>query len=44
VVDHAAHTVIDKVHNFDLMNPTVHPPPPAPKKRLNEIFKDIQAD
>jgi hypothetical protein len=44
VVDHAARTVIDKVHNFDLMNPTIRPPPPAPKKNLKEIFIDLQAD
>jgi len=44
VVDHAARTVIDKVQCFDLMNPTIRPPPPIPKKRLNEIFKDLKAD
>jgi hypothetical protein len=27
VVDHASHTVIDKVADFDLMNPTAPPPP-----------------
>jgi hypothetical protein len=44
VVDHAARTIIDKVQNFDLMNPTIRSPPPAPKKKLKEIFKDLQAD
>jgi hypothetical protein len=44
VVDHASRTVIDKVQSFDLMNPTVRPPPPLPKKKLREIFKDLQAD
>src|SRR5882762_4244482 len=44
VVDHAARTVIDKVQCFDLMNPTIRPLPPIPKKRLNEIFKDLKAD
>jgi hypothetical protein len=40
VVDHASQTVIDKVRSFDLMNPTVRPPPPLPKKKLRKIFKD----
>jgi len=44
VVDHASRTVIDKVHNFDLMNPTIRPPPLAPKKKLKDFFKEIQAD
>jgi hypothetical protein len=44
VVDHAARTVIDKSQNFDLMNPTVRPPPPAPKRKLRDIFNKIKDD
>jgi len=31
VVDHATRTAIDKLQNFDLMNPTIRPPPTPPK-------------
>ena len=44
IIDHAAWTVTDKFHNFDLMNPTICPPPPVLKKKLKDIFKDLQAD
>jgi hypothetical protein len=42
VVDHAAHTVIDKDQNFDFMNPSVRPPPVPPKRKLQDIFNDIK--
>ena len=44
VVDHAACTAIDKQNNFDLLNPSVRPPPPAPKKKLRDIFNKIKQD
>jgi hypothetical protein len=44
VVDQAARTAIDKVQSFDLMNPTIRPPPTMPKKKFRQIFNDIQAD
>ena len=44
VVDHAARTVIDKVLNFDLMNPSVRPPPVPPKRKLRDIFNEIKDD
>jgi len=44
VVDHAAHTTIDKVQSFNLMHPTVHLPPAMPKMKLHEIFNEIQLD
>jgi hypothetical protein len=44
VVDHAARTVVDKFHCFDLMNPTVRPPPAVPKKKLHDIFNEIKED
>jgi hypothetical protein len=42
VIDHAARTAIDKEQHFDLMNPSVHPLPPAPKKKLRGIFNEIK--
>jgi hypothetical protein len=44
VVDASARTVIDKKCNFDLLNPVAPPPPPAPKMKLREFFKELQAD
>ena len=44
IIDHTARTVIDKLTNFDLLNP---PPPPTPKVRkrnLKEFFLDLKAD
>ena len=44
VIDHAAWTAIDCVQNFDLMHPMVRPPAPPPKKKLCDIFRDLQDD
>jgi hypothetical protein len=44
IIDHAARTVIDKLSNFDLLNP---PPPPALKvwkPNLKEFFLNLKAD
>jgi hypothetical protein len=34
VIDHTARTAIDKEQGFDLLHPTVRPPPAPPKKKL----------
>ena len=44
VINHNARTAIDKNQNFDLMHPSVQPPPTPPQKKLNQIFKEITAD
>ena len=44
VIDHAARTVIDKISNFDLMNPSPPPPPKPLKQTLKQFFKDLQED
>jgi len=40
VINHATRTVIDKFQCFDLMHPTVRPPPPVPKKKLCDFFNE----
>jgi hypothetical protein len=44
VIDRAARTMIDKEQHFNLMNPSVHPLLPAPKKKLRDIFNEIKED
>jgi hypothetical protein len=44
VIDHAARTVIDKVLQFDLVNPQPRAAPPPPKPKLRDIFKKITAN
>jgi hypothetical protein len=44
VIDHAACTVVDKMSGFDLMNPKGAPELPAPKPRLQEVFKKVQTN
>jgi hypothetical protein len=44
VIDHKAHTVIDKKSNFDLLNPTPPPAPKPPKRKLKDLFKEVQQD
>lgn len=43
VVDHA-HTAIDKVSGFDILNLTLRLLPKPPKKRLEPFFMDLKAD
>ena len=42
VVDPAAHIVIDKKCNFNLLNSTPPPQLWPPKQKLHEFFKDLQ--
>ena len=44
VIDHAARTAIDKLSGFDLLDPKPLAPPPQPKKKLKEFFRDLQSD
>lgn len=44
VVDHAARTVIDKISNFDLLNPVAPAPKPLPKKKLKVFFEELKED
>ncbi|KAF7324932.1 Reverse transcriptase-RNase H-integrase [Mycena kentingensis (nom. inval.)] len=43
VIDHGANTVVDPKWNFDLMHPKPLPPKKKPRKKLTEIFKEVQA-
>ena len=42
IVDHAAQTAVDKISNFDLLNPVTPPPKLLPKKKLKDFFKELQ--
>jgi hypothetical protein len=44
VVDHADQTAVDKISNFDILNPVAPPPKPLPKKKLKDFFKELQED
>ena len=44
MVDASAWTVIDKKCNFNLLHPMAPPPPAPPKQKLQELFKELQAD
>ncbi|KAF8214602.1 hypothetical protein K438DRAFT_1955648 [Mycena galopus ATCC 62051] len=44
VVDHADRTVIDKLNNYNLLDPVIASPPPPPKPRLRELLKKTKAD
>jgi hypothetical protein len=44
VIDHVACTAINKLSGFDLLNPKPLAPPPQPKKKLEEFFRDLQLD
>jgi hypothetical protein len=44
VVDHDARTAIVKDCGFDLLHPTTPDQKPPPKKKLKEIFRDLQDD
>ena len=44
VVDASARTVIDKKCGFDLLHPIGTSDPPAPKKKLKEIYQDLKED
>jgi hypothetical protein len=44
VIDHHAQMAIDKTTGFDILNPVAPPPPKAPKKKLKQLFTELQED
>jgi hypothetical protein len=42
VIDHAAHTAIDKSCDFDLLNSPPPVAPPAPKMKLKDLFQHVK--
>ena len=44
VIDHHAHTVINKESGFGLLNPTPPPTPLQPKMKLKDFFLQLQED
>jgi hypothetical protein len=44
IVDHECRTVIDKASNFDLLNPVPPLKAKPPKRKLKDLFKQVQAD
>jgi hypothetical protein len=44
VIDHHTRMAIDKTTRFDILNPVAPPPPKAPKKKLKQLFTELQED
>jgi hypothetical protein len=44
VIDHHTQMAIDKTTGFDILNPVALPPPKAPKKKLKQLFTELQED
>lgn len=44
VTDHDARTCVDKITNYDLLNPPPILPPPPPKLKVKEQIKNTKAD
>jgi hypothetical protein len=42
VIDHHAQTAIDKTTGFDILNPVAPPPLAPPKKKLKQVFAEVQ--
>ena len=42
-IDHSNRTAIDESQAFDLLNPSVHPPPRKLKKKLQQVFSEVMA-